>query len=169
MRWVLLGATDVPAHPKSGITERQTGALRSDGCLPAHLTARDGDTWRTLPAECTHISNSIRLSQQRNSHCQSGSPIYANRRKSANINTHSQSRRYLPTFTSRFHTCLYSWCITFAVCVRVCAFAIHSAVLYFYYDVRLTKNLFDGGSAISLRATVSIKPKQWPDFETHDL
>lgn len=56
-----------------------------------------------------------------------------------NINAHSQSHRYLPTFTSRFHTCLYSWSITFVVCARVCAFVIHSAVLYFYYDVRLTK------------------------------
>lgn len=85
MRWVFLGAIDVPAHAKSGITERQTRSFWFDDRLPAHLTARDGDKWRTLPAECTHISNSITLSQHKNSCCQSGSVTYANTQKSANI------------------------------------------------------------------------------------
>lgn len=71
VRWVFSGAADVPAHAKSGITERQTGAFWTDGCLPAHLAAQEGDKWRMLPAESTRISSSITLSQQRNSHCQS--------------------------------------------------------------------------------------------------
>lgn len=130
----------MPAHAKSGITERQTGALRSDGRLPAHLTARDGDKWRPLPAECTHISNSITLSQHRNLHCQSGSPIYANRRKSANTSVHSQTHRelaYVYIRVSYRHSILEHY-LCFAC---VCACVIHSALLYFYYDVRLTKKI----------------------------
>lgn len=91
MRWVFLGAVAVPVHPKSGITERQIGALWSNGRLPAHLTAHDGDKWRMLPTECTHISNSITQSQHWKSYCQSGFPIYANRSKSANSSIHSHS------------------------------------------------------------------------------
>lgn len=125
----------MPAHAKSGITERQTGALRSDGCLPAHLTARDGDKWRTLPAECTHISNSITLSQQRNSHCRSGSPIYANMRK------HQRAQSVTPLLAYFYIKISYMpLFLEYYLCgVCACAFVIHSAVLYFYYDVRLTK------------------------------
>lgn len=89
MRWVFLGAVGVPVHPKSGITARQIGGLWSNGRLPAHLMAQDGDKWRTLPAECTHISNSITLSQHWKSFCQSGFPIYANTSKSPNTSIHS--------------------------------------------------------------------------------
>lgn len=78
MRWVFLGAVDVPAHAKSGITTRQTGALWSDGCQSAHPVAQVGDKWRALPAKSPHIFSSITLSQHRNSHCQSGLLIYAN-------------------------------------------------------------------------------------------
>lgn len=71
MRWVFLGAVDVPAHAKSRITEEKTEAPRSDG-----RTVASSHSWRwwqmeKLPAKCTHIFNSITLSQHRSSHCQS--------------------------------------------------------------------------------------------------
>lgn len=169
MRWVFFGAVDVPVHAKSGITERQTGALRSDRRPPAHLMAQDGDKWRTLPAKCTHISNSITLSQHRNSHCQSGSSIYANTHKSANISI--QSHRHLPTFTSGFHTCLYSWSITFVGlwCVCVCVYNPFSFAVFLLWCETDKKNLYDWGAAIFLTATISVKPKRHPDFEENDV
>lgn len=132
MRWVFLGAIDVPAHAKSGITERQTRSFWLDDRLPAHLTARDGDKWRTLPAECTHISDSITLSQHKNSHCQSGSVIYANTQKSANICVAIRifaffwiQVSYMPSLRL-LCVCEYVW----VICL---------ALLCFYYDISLTK------------------------------
>ena len=132
MRWVFLGASDVPAHAKSGITARQTGALWSDGRPSAHLAAQDGDKWRTLPAECTHISNSITLSQHRNSHCQSAASIYANMRKSANISTQSVTAvlayfyirvSCMPSFLEHY-LCSVCVCVCVCVCVRVSVYVI---------------------------------------------
>ena len=117
MRWVFLGAVDVPVHAKSRIRARQTGAFWSDGCLPA----QEGDKWRMLPAECTHISNSITLSQQRNSRCQSAAAIYVNTRKSANISRRSHAVCYLCTFcigapcTPPYLGCVCVWHLAFCV------------------------------------------------------
>lgn len=108
MRWVFAGAVNVPAHAKSGITERQTGALWSNRRPPTHLTAQDGDKWRMLPAECTHISSLITLSQHRNSHCQSGSVIYANLCKLANTCIHTHTPLFADFYIKVFkHTFIY--------------------------------------------------------------
>lgn len=120
LRWVFSGTVDVPAHAESGITEDQTRSLLSDRRLPAHVTGRDGDKWKMLPAEYTHISIPITVSQQRNSSCQSGL---------ANI---CQLTLFASTFrTSSFHTCLQFWIL--CVCV------IQLALLYFCYDISLTR------------------------------
>lgn len=158
MRWVFLGAVDVPTHAKSGITERQTRSLWSDRRLLALLTALDGDKWRTLPAECTHISNSITLSQHRNSHCQSGSAIYSNRRKSAHICV--VTLLFALFFALRFPTWLHSWTITFAVCL------IHLA--YTYYDISPTKKI-----TVMEDQPYPLQPQcssnRRPDFENYDI
>lgn len=54
------------------------------------------------------------------------------------------------------------------LCVCVCVCKIHLALLYFYYDVSRTTNLYDGGSAIFLTASIFIKPKRCLDFEKYD-
>ena len=156
-RWVFLWVVDVPAHAKNGITGRQTGALRSDGRTPSHLAAQDGDKWRTLPAECTHISNSITLSQHANSRCQSGSHIYANTRKSANTGVRGHTVTCLLLHQGFMHSS------TPGVLPLLCA------LLPLCCDSIMTldwqKNLYDGGSATSPTATISIKSKRCTDFE----
>lgn len=118
MRWVFLGAVGVPVHPKSGITARQIGGLWSNGRLPAHLMAQDGDKWRTLPAECTQISNSITLSQHWKSFCQSGFPIYANTSKSPNTSIHSHGVICLVLRQGFMRSFISGILLLF--CVRVC-------------------------------------------------
>lgn len=110
MRWVFLGAVDVPAHAKSGITAKQTGALRSDGRPSPRLAAEDGDKWRRLPAKCTHIFNSIILSQHGNSHCQSGLLNHANRSQSGNISQQI-------SLTVFFLSILCKRCTSFYICI----------------------------------------------------
>lgn len=105
------------------------------GACRAHLMAQDGDKWRTLPAECTHISNSITLSQHGNSHCQSGSPIYANTRKWANICVRNTVSCLL-LHQGFIHAFIPGALPLLCACVRACA--IHSALLYFYYDKKIS-------------------------------
>ncbi len=64
---------------------------------------------------------------------------------------------------------LASFCVCLCVCVCVCACVANTALLHFYDDVRLTKNLYDEGSAIFHTTTISIKPERCPDFEKYDI
>lgn len=144
MRWVFLGATDVPAHAKSGITRRQTRSApvrrAPAGAVSGFLR---GDKWRTPPAECTHSSSSITLSQHRSSKHQSGSAIYANRHESANICVHARPQHHhhssLPRpFLRAFVLDRYLFVVVECVEECVCVCVTRLVLLHFHQHISLT-------------------------------